>query len=160
NLSLAMISRTGIIAGLAASIQNPTVQQMQDDLPATGSQFSWSLSAFILVHGLMPLVWMVYILSLALFMVGSIVVAVGRKVGLVIGFRCLQAAGSSAVISIDAATLADMYEPAERGAHYWQPMMFPEECSITDSLLGGHFSDHKLARLKAADGNVSYPEEI
>jgi MFS family permease len=30
---------------------------MEQDLPATSSQYSWSLSAFILVQGLMPLVW-------------------------------------------------------------------------------------------------------
>ncbi|KAG6919645.1 hypothetical protein DXG01_003509 [Tephrocybe rancida] len=30
--------------------------------------------------------------------------------------------------------------------------------SIAGSLLGGRFSDHELARLKAANGNVSYPE--
>lgn len=30
---------------------------MQDDLPATSSQFSWSISMFILVQGIFPLVW-------------------------------------------------------------------------------------------------------
>jgi len=30
--------------------------------------------------------------------------------------------------------------------------------SVAGSLLGGRWSDHELARLKAANGNVSYPE--
>ncbi|KAG6860753.1 hypothetical protein C0995_007871 [Termitomyces sp. Mi166 len=124
------------------------VQQMQEDLPATSAQFSWSISAFVLVQGLVPLVWsaisevkgrkLVYVVSLALFTAGSIVVAVGNSIGLVIGFRCLQAAGSSAVISIGAATLADMYEPAERGAkmgiYYISPLLGP---SIGPILGGG-----------------------
>ncbi|KAG6819667.1 hypothetical protein H0H93_009747 [Arthromyces matolae] len=139
NLSLFMISSASMIAGLAGSIQNPAVEEMQTSLPATSSQFSWSVSAFILVQGLMPLVWcaisevkgrkLVYVISLALFTVGSIVVAVSPDIGLVIGFRCAQAAGSSAVISIGAATLADMYEPAERGAkmgiYYTAPLLGP-----------------------------------
>ncbi|KNZ78494.1 hypothetical protein J132_00674 [Termitomyces sp. J132] len=148
NISLAMISSASMIAGLAGSIQNPAVQQMQENLPATSAQFSWSISAFVLVQGLIPLVWsaisevkgrkLVYVVSLALFTVGSVVVAVSRSAGLLIGFRCLQAAGSSAVISIGAATLADMYEPAERGTkmgiYYIAPLLGP---SIGPILGGG-----------------------
>ncbi|KAG6909237.1 hypothetical protein DXG01_001419 [Tephrocybe rancida] len=153
NLSLTMIASAAMIAGLAGSIQNreedgSAVQQMQFELPATSSQFSWSISAFILVQGLMPLIWsaisevkgrkLVYVISLALFTVGSIVVAISRNIGLVIGFRCLQAAGSSAVITIGAATLADMFEPAERGTkmgiYYIAPLLGP---SIGPILGGG-----------------------
>ncbi|KAG6826635.1 hypothetical protein H0H92_015052 [Tricholoma furcatifolium] len=101
------------------------VEQMQLDLHATSAQISWSLSSFIVIQGLMPLVWsaisemkgrkVVYIISLALFTMASIVVATSRHVALVIGFRCLQGAGSSAVMNIGAATLADLFEPSERG---------------------------------------------
>lgn len=33
------------------------VEEMERDLPATGDQFSLSLSLFILVQGVIPLVW-------------------------------------------------------------------------------------------------------
>ncbi|GLB45505.1 putative major facilitator superfamily protein [Lyophyllum shimeji] len=149
NASLTLISAAAMIAGLAGSIQNPAVEQMEVDLPATSSQFSLSLSIFILVQGLVPLVWtaisevkgrkLVYLVSLALFTLGSIVVAVSRSIGLVIGFRALQAAGSSAVISIGAATLADIYEPAERGTkmgiYYMAPLLGPSIGPIVGGVL-------------------------
>ncbi|KAF5374145.1 hypothetical protein D9615_008828 [Tricholomella constricta] len=150
HVSLALIASASMIAGLAGSIQNPAVKQMELDLPATSSQFSWSISVFILVQGLMPLVWsavsevkgrkLVYLISLALFTVGSIVVAVSRSIGLVIGFRSLQAAGSSAVITIGAATLADIFEPAERGTkmgiYYMAPLLGPSIGPILDANAG------------------------
>ncbi|KAF8895359.1 vacuolar DHA amino acid exporter [Infundibulicybe gibba] len=136
---LGLIASAAMIAGLAGSIQNPAVEQMEAQLPASSSQFSLSISTFILVQGLVPLIWstisevkgrkLVYLASLSLFTVGSVVVAVSHNIGLVIGFRCLQAAGSSAVISIGAATLADIFEPAERGRkmgiYYIAPLLGP-----------------------------------
>ncbi|CAA7266027.1 unnamed protein product [Cyclocybe aegerita] len=139
NTSLALVASAAMIAGLAGSIQNPAVQEMEDDLSATSSQFSLSIAMFVLIQGLVPLVWsavsevkgrkVVYIVSLSLFTLGTIVVALSRNINLVIGFRCLQAAGSSAVMSIGAATLADIFEPEVRGTKmgifYIAPLLGP-----------------------------------
>ncbi|KAF8959126.1 major facilitator superfamily domain-containing protein [Flammula alnicola] len=144
-----LISSAAMVAALAANIQNPAVQQMEADLPATSSQFSLSISLFILTQGLMPLIWsavsevkgrkLVYILSLALFTLGSLIVALSQHIGTVIGFRCLQAAGSSAVMSIGAATLADIFEPSERGAkmgvYYVAPLLGPALGPIAGGVL-------------------------
>ncbi|KAJ3567084.1 hypothetical protein NP233_g6600 [Leucocoprinus birnbaumii] len=125
HFSLFLISSAAMIAGLAGSIQNPAVKDMERELPATSQQFSLSLSLFILVQGLVPLLWtaisevkgrkLVYQVSLAFFAAASVVVALSPNIELVIAFRAIQAAGSSAVIAIGAATLADIFEPAERG---------------------------------------------
>lgn len=94
-----MISSASMISGLAGSIQNreydsrysnlffrfrclislliAAVQEMQEDLPATSSQFSWSISAFILLQGLVPLVW------------SAISEIKGRKVSISQRMRCL-----------------------------------------------------------------------
>ncbi|KAF9234678.1 major facilitator superfamily domain-containing protein [Melanogaster broomeanus] len=54
---------------------------------------------------------------------------VQSNIGLVIGMRMIQAAGSSAVIAIGAATLADIYEPHQRGTmmgvYYSAPLLGP-----------------------------------
>ncbi|TFK31058.1 major facilitator superfamily domain-containing protein, partial [Crucibulum laeve] len=147
NISLVLISSAAMVAGLAANIQNPAVEEMQRELPATSGQFSLSISMFILLQGLMPLFWsavsevkgrkIVYLTSLALFTVASIVVALSRNIGLVIGFRSLQAAGSSAVLALGAATLADIFDPSERGAkmgvYYMAPLLGP----ATGPIFGG-----------------------
>lgn len=95
--------------------------QIKQDLHASGSDISLSLSVFILVQGLFPLVWsaiseikgrkvcpsctmpivvlkchviqVVYLSSMSLFVVGSAVVATSKTIGLVIGMRALQAMG-------------------------------------------------------------------
>ncbi|KAF5376823.1 hypothetical protein D9757_008896 [Collybiopsis confluens] len=125
NLILLQVSFGSMIAGLAGNIQNPAIGEMEADLSASPSQISLTLSIFILLQGLVPLIWssisevkgrkFVYIVSLGIFVVGSVVVATSKSIQLLIGFRCVQAIGSSAVMSIGAATLADIYDPAERG---------------------------------------------
>ncbi|KAE9402297.1 MFS general substrate transporter [Gymnopus androsaceus JB14] len=146
NLILLQVAFGSTIAGLAANIQNPANGEMEADLPATASQISLSLSLFILFQGLVPLVStiseikgrkFVYIVSMAIFTVGSVVVAISKSIGLLIGFRCFQAAGSSAVVSIGAATLADIFDPVERGTkmgiYYIAPLLGPS----LGSILGG-----------------------
>lgn len=136
---LLIVSAGSLIAGLAVSIQNPANAQIQSDLRASSSEISWTLSVFILVQGIPGLMWsaiseikgrkFVYVLSVALFVVASAIVAVSKTIGLVIGMRALQAAGSSALMSIAAATLADIYEPHERGTkmglYYSAPLLGP-----------------------------------
>lgn len=136
---LIIVSAGSMIAGLAVSIQNPANAQIQSDLRASTSEISWTISVFILVQGVPGLVWsaiseikgrkFVYVSSLTLFVVASAVVAASKTIGLVIGMRAVQAAGSSALMSIAAATLADIYEPHERGTkmgiYYSAPLLGP-----------------------------------
>ncbi|KAF9062174.1 vacuolar DHA amino acid exporter [Rhodocollybia butyracea] len=147
NFVLFQISFGTMIAGLAATIQTPAVGQMEAELPATAAQISLSLSLFVLLQGGVPLFWsaisevkgrrFVYIVSMAIYIVGSTVVATSKNIQILIGFRCLQAAGSSAVMSIGAATLADIYDPVERGTkmgiYYIAPLLGPS----IGSILGG-----------------------
>ncbi|KAF5363097.1 hypothetical protein D9757_012043 [Collybiopsis confluens] len=125
NFILVQVAFGSMMAGLGANIQAAAIIEMEDDLRATAAQISWSMSLFMLLQGVFPLMWvsiseifgrkLVYIVAMAIFTAGSVVVATSKSIGLVIGFRCLQAAGSSAVLSIGAATLADIYDPVERG---------------------------------------------
>ncbi|KAH9910482.1 major facilitator superfamily domain-containing protein [Fomitopsis serialis] len=122
---VAMISAACMINGLGASIYNPAIVQIESDLHATATQFSLTLSLFVIIQGGFPILWssiseihgrkVVYLASITLCMVGCIVAATSKTIDVLIGMRCLQAAGSSAVLNIGAATLADLYEPAERG---------------------------------------------
>ncbi|KAJ3766891.1 vacuolar DHA amino acid exporter [Lentinula raphanica] len=144
NFILLQVAFGSMIAGLGGNIQNPAIGEMETDLPATPSQISLSLSLFILLQGVVPLVWasisevkgrrFVYVVSMAIFTIGSVVVAISKSIGLLIGFRCFQAAGSSAVMSIGAATLADIYDPVERGTkmgiYYIAPLLGPSLGSI------------------------------
>ncbi|KAH7915438.1 MFS general substrate transporter [Hygrophoropsis aurantiaca] len=148
NVVLFIISGASMIAGLSANIQNPANAQIEQELHASPGDISLSLSLFILVQGNFPVLWsaiseikgrkIVYLLSVSLFTLGSAIVAISKTIGLVIGMRIVQAAGSSAVIAIGAATLADMYEPHQRGTmmgiYYAAPLLGP---SVAPIVAGG-----------------------
>ncbi|KZT12154.1 MFS general substrate transporter [Laetiporus sulphureus 93-53] len=151
---VAMISAASMIAGLGSNIYNPAISQIEKDLHATSSQLSLTLSLFILIQGGLPLFWSaiseirgrktVYLTSIALCMLGCIVSATAKTINVLIGMRCLQAAGSSAVMAIGAATLADLYEPAERGTvmgiYYCAPLLGPSLGPILGGVLTQAFN--------------------
>ncbi|KAJ7146019.1 major facilitator superfamily domain-containing protein [Mycena epipterygia] len=154
NVVLTLIASASMIAGLAANIQNPAIADMEADLPATPSQISLSISLFICIQGFMPLFWsaiseikgrkLVYVVSIAIFTAGSVVVATSKTIELVIVFRCIQATGSSAVMAIGAATLADIFDPVERGTkmgvYYMAPLLGPSLAPIMGGVLTTGFN--------------------
>ncbi|KAK2465780.1 hypothetical protein APHAL10511_002324 [Amanita phalloides] len=147
NFTLALVAAASMNVGLSGTIQNPAVEEMHESLGATSGEFSLSISLFILIQGLMPLMWsavseikgrkLVYLTSLAIFTAASVAVSLSPNMKSVIGFRCLQAAGSSAVMAIGGSTLADIFDPEERGTkmgiYYMAPLLGP----VLGPILGG-----------------------
>ncbi|KII91323.1 hypothetical protein PLICRDRAFT_105812 [Plicaturopsis crispa FD-325 SS-3] len=154
NLVLIIVSCASLIAGLCANIQNPSIQSIEDDLHASSSDISLSISLFILCQGTAPILWsavseikgrkLVYLVSVALFAAASAVVATAKSIGVVIGMRCVQGLGSSAVMAIGAATLADIFDPSERGSkmgiYYAAPMLGPSLGPILGGVLTEAFN--------------------
>ncbi|KAJ7468471.1 major facilitator superfamily domain-containing protein [Mycena latifolia] len=154
NVVLTLVASASMIAGLAANIQNPAIADMEAQLPASASQISLSISLFIGIQGFMPLLWsavsevkgrkLVYVVSIAIFTAASVVVATSKTIELVIAFRCIQATGSSAVMAIGAATLADIFDPVERGTkmgvYYMAPLLGPSLAPIMGGVLTTGFS--------------------
>ncbi|KAI6041444.1 vacuolar DHA amino acid exporter [Pisolithus marmoratus] len=146
---LFIISGASMIAGLSANIQNPANAQIEQQLRASSGQISLSLSLFILVQGSFPILWsavseikgrkLVYLSSVSVFTLGSAIVAVSKSIETVIGMHILQAIGSSALITIGAATLADIYEPHQRGikmgVFYCSPLLGPSLGPIIGGVL-------------------------
>ncbi|THH21574.1 hypothetical protein EW146_g47 [Bondarzewia mesenterica] len=153
-LVLFIISGASMIAGLASNIYNPGIEQMKAQLHASSGQVSLSLALFILIQGFMPLLWsvvseikgrkIVYITSIAIAVVGCIVAALSKTIEILIGMRCLQAVGTSAVMAIGAATLADIYDPSERGTmmgiYYAAPLLGPSLGPILGGVLTQYLS--------------------
>ncbi|KAI0078221.1 MFS general substrate transporter [Panus rudis PR-1116 ss-1] len=136
---LVVVSAAGVICGLGANLYNPAIAQIENDLRASSGEISWSISLFILIQGGFPVFWSafseiygrkkIYLVSFALGIVGCIVAATAKTIGVLIGMRCVQAAGSSAVFAIGAATLADIFDPHVRGTmmgiYYGAPLLGP-----------------------------------
>ncbi|KAG1830025.1 vacuolar DHA amino acid exporter [Suillus variegatus] len=149
NVVVFIVSGASMIAGLCANIQNPANAQIQQQLYTSSGDISLSLSLYILAQGSFPVIWSaiseikgrkaVYLFSLVLFILGSVIVAVSRTVAFVISMRILQGIGASAVLTIGAATLADIYEPHQRGKmmgiFYAAPLLGPSFGSIIGGTL-------------------------
>ncbi|KAJ6596538.1 MFS general substrate transporter [Mycena sp. CBHHK59/15] len=154
NIILIIIALASMVAGLGANILNPSIEEIQSDLHASAADFSWSISIYILIQGSSTLLWsavseiggrkFVYLVSLGCFTVGSIITANAKNMGILIGFRCLQGAGSSVVLTIGAASLADIFEPSERGTkmgiYYAAPLLGPSIGPIVGGALTAAFN--------------------
>ncbi|KAL4080850.1 vacuolar DHA amino acid exporter [Scleroderma citrinum] len=148
-VTLIVVSGASVIAGLFINIQNPANAQIQQELHATSSQISLTLSLSSLALGNVSLLWsatseikgrkLVYLLSTSLFTLGSVTVALSKNIGPIIGMRIVQAIGSSAVLTIGAATLADIYDPHQRGTmmgiYYVAPLLGPSIGPILGGIL-------------------------
>ncbi|KAI0632989.1 MFS general substrate transporter [Trametes polyzona] len=146
---VATVSAASMISGLGGNIYNPAISQIAEQLHASSGAISLSLSLFILIQGGVPLLWSalsefwgrkrVYLISTALCTVGCIVAALSKSIGVLIGMRCIQAVGSSAVMSLGATTLADIYEPSQRGTmmgiYYSAPLLGPSLGPILGGVL-------------------------
>lgn len=149
-----MVSLATMVSGLASNIQNPSNFLIEEDLHATTSQINWTSAAFQLLQGSFPLLWStaseingrkpVYLAALTMFMVGNTALAFSKTIKVMIGMRALQTAGSCTVISVSAATLADIYEPRERGTmmsiFYAAPLLGLTLSPILGGLLSQAFS--------------------
>ncbi|KAL5520057.1 hypothetical protein ACEPAG_1717 [Sanghuangporus baumii] len=148
---LAIVSFSAIIATLASNIYSPALSQIKADLHASDTEIATSLSTFIIVQGVTPLFWssvselkgrkIVYITSEIICIVGCLLVGTARSIAVLITMRCLQAFGSSSVFSVGAGTLADIYEPHERGTmmgiYYAAPLLGPS----LGPIIGGALTD-------------------
>ncbi|KAI9442899.1 MFS general substrate transporter [Lactarius indigo] len=148
--TLCMIICASLVAGLSIT----AIKQVETELGATSGEFSLALSIFIVFQGSVPLLWtaiseikgrkVVYVASLAIGMVGYIAAAEAKSIGMLIGMRAVQAIGTGPVLAIGAATLADIYEPRERGTKlgisYAAPLLGPSLGPILGGVLTQAFS--------------------
>ncbi|KAL7422665.1 hypothetical protein Q5752_001956 [Cryptotrichosporon argae] len=118
------ISVAALLGPVASSAFLPSITYMAADLHTTAAVIDYTVAVFILTIGLAPVVWStlsgfygrrpVYLVSLPVMVVASIGVAVSRNVTELIVTRVLQGIGSSAVLSVGAGTIGDIYRPTER----------------------------------------------
>lgn len=114
-----------LIAGLDATIVNVSVPALMLDFGAPVSRAQWVISAYMIAFAvLMPLTgWLreqiggrkLYLLSLAVFTIGSVLCGLAWSLDSLIAFRVLQALGGGAMTPIAMAILAETFPPSEKG---------------------------------------------
>ncbi|TNY23883.1 vacuolar DHA amino acid exporter [Rhodotorula diobovata] len=139
NSVLATIAFTAIGGTITASVFFPALESLQRDLDATDDLVAATTSLFILGQGVFPILWSCvsevsgrkycYIAAMVIYVVGTVVCSQANSMPVFLAMRVLQSMGSSAVLSLGAGTLADMYDTHERGTklgvYYACPLLGP-----------------------------------
>ncbi|CAG8678427.1 9867_t:CDS:2, partial [Scutellospora calospora] len=142
-LSIVVVS--GMLSPIASTILYPAMLTLRQELNTTEIVVNSLISMFIFCMGIAnyellaglkraienssPIVWAaysdefatrrkVYLASLMVFIISTIICAVAKSIWLLMIMRAIQACGSSAVLSIGAGIISDIYDPIERGNAY------------------------------------------
>ncbi|KZO96853.1 MFS general substrate transporter, partial [Calocera viscosa TUFC12733] len=120
-----IVAYSALLGPFASSSFLPSIPTIADDLHCSGAVVNYTVAIYLVTIGVAPLAWapyarfygrkLVYLVSLPLFCVGSLGVALsGSLVGLIVT-RILQGIGASSVLSVGAGSIGDIYRPTERG---------------------------------------------
>lgn len=103
---------------MAANIFFPAIDSLKRDLNASQQIINLSVSIFILLQGVIPMLWsviseiygrkIVYMTSFAMFGLTQLACALSKSPGLFLAMRILSACGGSAVLTIGGGTLVSL----------------------------------------------------
>ncbi|KAJ2091961.1 Dityrosine transporter 1, partial [Coemansia sp. S142-1] len=143
---------TGLVSPLSANMFYPSIQQVRDDLHATQSSITWTVTAYIIAMAVFPLIWSnladqfgrkpIYALSMLIYTCGSIGCALSHSLTALIASRVVQSAGAAAVQGAGAGTISDIYPREKRGTalgiYYLGPLLGP----CLGPLIGGYIGQN------------------
>ncbi|KAF8577030.1 MFS general substrate transporter [Ramaria rubella] len=120
-----VICIVGILGPFAAGCFVPCVPEVAKDLKTTGVIINYTIGLYITVVALGSLIWApyagfygrrpIYLTCLPLVCIGSLEASLAKNVLQLVLGRSIQAFGVSCVMSVGAATVADIYRLEERG---------------------------------------------
>ncbi|CAO1625034.1 unnamed protein product [Parajaminaea phylloscopi] len=165
-----IVSYGALIPTMGANIFFPALDDLRVELNATPNQISLSVSTYILLQGLIPMLWSpiseiygrkpCFLTGMALYTLAVGFTSLAPNMSTVIGLRILAAAGSSCTLSIAAGSLADMYEAEERGVvvgvYYSLPITGPAIAPIIGGALTEAAGWKATFWFSAAAGAVSF----
>ncbi|BGP20130.1 hypothetical protein JCM10213_000786 [Rhodosporidiobolus nylandii] len=126
SMIVAIVSFSALLAPFASSSFLPSIPQICEDLNTTPTIVNATVAIYIAVIGFVPLAWSpyaglygrrpIYVLSLPIFVLGSMGVALSQTLAQLIVTRIIQGIGSCSVLSVGAGTIGDLYPREQRGA--------------------------------------------
>ncbi|KAG0232759.1 hypothetical protein BGW42_007919 [Actinomortierella wolfii] len=151
NMVVVVISYCAFTAPLGSNIYMPAVLDVRDDLKTTSAFVSATLSVYVLVMGIMPVFWAalcdysgrrpIYLLSMMIFILGSLGAALSHNIGMFFAMRTIQAFGSSSVLSVGGGSLSDCFHSGERGTAFGLFYLGPLVGPMVGPTVGGLLSN-------------------
>lgn len=125
-LMVGIVAFSALLAPFASTSFLPSIPDISEGIHISASTVDYTVCVYLAVLAVGPLVFApyasyygrrpVYLLSLPLYSLGSIGVALSDSLVSLILTRILQAFGASSVLSVGAGTIGDLYRPTERGS--------------------------------------------
>jgi MFS family permease len=114
-----------LMAALDISIVGPAIPAIENSMSTDGHDISWIFSVYLLFHLFgIPLMSklsdikgrrIIYVISIAIFSLGSLLVVVSDNLALLLIGRAIQGFGSSGIFPVAAATIGDVIPIEKRG---------------------------------------------
>ncbi|OAA68113.1 major facilitator superfamily transporter multidrug resistance [Niveomyces insectorum RCEF 264] len=147
-----IVSLTGAAGPLGSAIFYPALAELSIDFHASHTVTNLTIALYMLAMSIFPLWWSsfsetlgrrsVYIVSFSLFVVFSVLNAVSTSIGMLIAMRVLGGGASASVQAVGAGTLADIWEPHERGRAMGIFYLGPLTGPLFAPIIGGALSQH------------------
>ncbi|KAK9765776.1 Dityrosine transporter 1 [Basidiobolus ranarum] len=149
---LFMVALVGFLGPLASAIYLPALVDVRIALNTDISTINATVSCYMLFSGLGPLFWapvserhgrrIVYLLSIVLFAIASVLCAISKNIIMFIVMRILQSSGSSAAMVVGAGSISDLFELQERGTAMGLFFVGPLVGPIVGSMVGGMINEY------------------
>ncbi|KAG2221157.1 hypothetical protein INT45_007734 [Circinella minor] len=128
-LIIITMSFSASMAGFAGTIYYPSIPEIEIELNATSLATALAASLFVLFAGIFPILWgsisdfyhirrLIMIISIAIFILSSLGIAVVSNIWVLVILRCCQAIGASPGQVIGSAIITDLYPVETRGRAY------------------------------------------
>ncbi|KAJ5203245.1 hypothetical protein N7449_005324 [Penicillium cf. viridicatum] len=144
-----VVALAGATAPMGSAIFLPSLSQVTKELNTTTTTTNLSIALYMLAMSIFPLWWSsfserlgrrtIYLASFALFVVFNCLCAISNSIGMLVVMRMLSGGASASVQAVGAGTIADLWEPRERGRamgiFYLGPLCGPLFAPIVGGLL-------------------------
>ncbi|KAF9548020.1 hypothetical protein EC957_007303 [Mortierella hygrophila] len=151
NIVVMTIAYCAFVGPLGSTIYMPAVLQVKEDLNTDSSLVSATLSVYVLGMGIMPVFWAslcdylgrrpIYLISMFIFILGSIFAALAHNIWVFFFMRFIQAVGSSSVLAVGGGSLSDVFHSSERGSAFGLYYLGPLIAPMIGPIIGGIISD-------------------
>ncbi|ORX80674.1 MFS general substrate transporter, partial [Basidiobolus meristosporus CBS 931.73] len=129
----------------------PALDHMRNDLQVEDATVNLTITVYMVFLAVTPLIWgtlsdhigrrLIYLISLSIYVAGSIGCGLSVNIIMLIVMRAIQAIGASAVLSVGAGTISDVFPPAERGTAFGFYFIGPLLGPIIGPVIGGFMSE-------------------
>ncbi|CAJ0901261.1 15499_t:CDS:2, partial [Entrophospora sp. SA101] len=150
---LLVVSFAAMTSPISSSILYPTLLKLRTEFNASDIEVNTLVSVYVYIMGIAPLGWAaysdrfssrtnVYFTSIPIFILSSILCAISTNLWLLLLGRGLQSFGASAMLSIGAGVISDLYISTERGTAYGFFYMAYWTGPLLGPMIGGYFTEY------------------